>query len=261
MPDVTHDADDFARRRLSRHDGEVVCDAAADRILVRPEAAGHRLVDDGDAGCVAAIALVEGSAARDRNANGGEIVGPDHMHRRRRTLADRLRWFTGDRERAVVDEEARPWIERQPQGHRGRLDSGQIPQPRDQSLEERRARRRAGAAARQLDSIDDQHGRTAEPGVDPLEPREALHEQHSADRQHHRQRDFRHDQQLSRPLPGAGHQGAPRCGERVVQAMGADLEGGRNAEEQTGSGCEQEGERRHAAIDPDVVQPRDVGRC
>ena len=62
------------------------------------------------------------------------------------------------------------------------------------------------------------------------------------------------------PLAGAGHQAAARREQRVVQAARTHLERRRDAEEQAGGRCDQEGERDRTSVDAHLVESRDVRR-
>jgi hypothetical protein len=65
------------------------------------------------------VAIVERATPRERDADGREILGADHVQRSRGTLRHRQRRFAGNREGAVVDEKARPRIERQAERQSG----------------------------------------------------------------------------------------------------------------------------------------------
>src|SRR5262245_45129473 len=102
MTHVADDSHDFAHGLLTRHDREIVRDAAADRVVIRPEAAGHRFIDDDDAPRVRPVTLREPTPGFERYADDGEVVAADDVQRGGGPLDRWNRRLTGNRERAFV---------------------------------------------------------------------------------------------------------------------------------------------------------------
>jgi hypothetical protein len=140
MTDVADDPHDIARRGLTGNDGELVRDPLSDRILVWPESASHRLVDDHHTRRTRAVALVEQSAAPQGYVDGRKKAGRNHMKRRGWTLRARQWRLTSYCERALVDEKAGPRIQRQSERGPGIVHPGNRTDLGEQLIEECRAR-------------------------------------------------------------------------------------------------------------------------
>ena len=77
LPDVAHDTDDRECRPVWLDRAEAEPEALPDRVVVRPERAGHRFVNDDGERRLGAIMLVEGAPSEQRNPHRPQVLCAD----------------------------------------------------------------------------------------------------------------------------------------------------------------------------------------
>jgi hypothetical protein len=179
------------RRRSQAPDGDLL----AERILVRKELGGERLVDHDDRGRALDVSARDAAAAHDPRAERFQRAVTHDL-----PVVDVPRWVVGapgpvdELEVVGVDRPARE----HPAEQRRVGDAGQRPHPLEVAAPELIALDAGVGLLGELDA-EGQHVVGLEAQLDVLEPDEAAHHRGAADHQHHRQRDLGDHQRAAHP--------------------------------------------------------------
>ena len=229
-----------------------VLETPADRLLTRPVAPRHLLIDHDDAlGPRREVAVLQQAATEKRDAHGLEVAGHDLIFGQRGSgIIRALRRLPFERDsivRLTMDEEVAD-------GAHGD-DAGQRADPSCRLAEERGALRGRVVFVGQV-HLEQQHVARVEPAVRRLHPQEAANQKTGARQQDHGERDLGHNQPLVHAA-GAASSEHPRAA--LAEDLGGirrgQLQGREQPGEQAAAERRDEQEQEHARIELDRVRP------
>ena len=243
---VPDDADDRTRDVVFEH-----LDLFPDRILVRPETARHRLVDDENRRRVGAVLVAEKPAANQRDLGGAEIASC-------REIEEDLRLASGRGSGAVEKRNpGRPGVTGKGQAadQRGGFYSGNLLDPIEDLLVKIPRRIGLGVLRARQTIFQGEQVLRLEPDVGLEQFAEAANQQAGRDQEQDRERDLRDDESAAHPIPArAAAAAASAFFQSGLQLRARQLQRRHETEQPAGDDREREREEKDAGVDRGVLR-------
>ena len=253
--DVLRHADHRVPRIDARPDrrAQIRAHALPDRIAPLPQPVGQGFIDDDDPASRCRVGGVEPATSHDRDPHRHEVVRHHEL-----VIVD-------DRDGAAVCV-LRPGVVSLGQSLEGQIGHGggglHARHPAkvvEQSLKHEGASASFRAGSRQRHRKRD-HPRSIEAGVDAREIVDGAHEQPGADREHHRQRNFRGHERTADAMAAGGAAVAMALLQDVHEIGESVVYGGRHSKQHARRDRHDQRKQQHGQIDRQLARSRQTGR-